>query len=123
LMQTLRAYSRTVSRSVDPSVSVTTSNSQSASGEWTISIKNNTTGRSYSATVQYSSSNSSAEWVQEAPSAGRGLVPLDDFGTLKFTAASAVRDGKSMNLSQLAARAVSMINYQGVVTAQPSQID
>jgi len=122
-VEMLPQSSRTVSLSVNPGDSVTTSISQSASGEWTISIKNNTTGRSYSATVQYSSSNSSAEWVQEAPSAGRGLVPLDDFGTLKFSGASAVRDGKSMNLSQLAARAVSMINYQGEVTAQPSQID
>jgi hypothetical protein len=122
-VEMLPQSSRTVSLSVNPGDSVTTTISQDPSGEWTISIKNNTTGRSYSATVQYSSSNSSAEWVQEAPSAGRGLVPLDDFGTLKFTAASAVRDGKSMNLSQLGARAISMINGQGQVIAQPSQID
>jgi hypothetical protein len=121
-VEMLPQSSRTVSLSVNPGDSVTTSIAQGATGEWTISIKNNTTGRSYEATVQYSSSNSSAEWVQEAPSAGRGLVPLDDFGTLKFTGASAVRDGKTLNLSALGARAISMINYQGEVIAQPSQV-
>ena len=68
------------------------------------------------------SSNSSAEWVQEAPSVGRGLVPLDMFGTVQFTGASAVRDGKTMSAADLGARAITMINGQGQAVAQPSTI-
>jgi hypothetical protein len=72
--------------------------------------------------VQYSSSSSSAEWVQEAPSVGRGLVSLDQFGTVQFSKATAVRDGKTMSLSALGAKAITMINAQGQAIAQPSTV-
>jgi hypothetical protein len=85
-------------------------------------MKNNTTTGTYSVTVQYASSNSSAEWVQEAPSVGRGLVSLDQFGTVQFSGASAVRDGKTMSASALGAKAITMINGQGQAIAQPSTI-
>jgi hypothetical protein len=118
----LPAASRTVSLSVNAGDSVTVSITQKSATEWTIAMKNNTTGGTYSTTVQYSSSNSSAEWVQEAPSAGRGLLPLDQFGTVTFTSASAVRDGRQMSLSELGARAITMINAQGEALAQPSTL-
>ena len=85
-------------------------------------MKNNTTNGTYNVTVQYDSSNSSAEWVQEAPSVGRGLVSLDLFGTVQFSGASAVRDGKTMSASALGAKAITMINRQGQALAQPSTI-
>jgi hypothetical protein len=121
-VEMLPQSSRTVSLGVSPGDSVTVSITEQSSGVWTISIKNNTSGQSYSTTVQYSSSKSSAEWIEEAPSAGRGVMPLDDFGTIGFTSATAVRDGKAMNLAGLGARAISMINSQGEVIAQPSQL-
>jgi len=95
---------------------------QQSGNDWLITMKNNTTNGSYNVTVQYSSSNSSAEWVQEAPSVGRGLVSLDQFGTIQFNGASAVRDGKTMSASALGAKAITMINGQGQAIAQPSTI-
>ena len=57
-----------------------------------------------------------------APSVGRGLVSLDQFGAVQFTGASAVRDGKAMSLSALGAKAITMINGQGQAIAQPSTL-
>lgn len=121
-IEMLPQSSRTVSLTVSAGDSVTASIAHQSGNDWEITIKNNTTGETYDNTVQYASSSSSAEWVQEAPSAGRGLVPLDDFGTLSFTGGGAVRDGKSLSLSALGAKAISMINAQGEVISQPSTL-
>ena len=119
-IEMLPASSRPVSVSVNPGDSVTVSITQQGSLDWLIEIKNNTTGGRYATTVQYRSSRASAEWVQEAPSVGRGVVPLDDFGTLKITGATAVRDGNTMNLNALAAKAITMINSARQPLAVPS---
>ncbi len=112
--------SRTVSLAVAPGDSVTVTITEQSSGEWLIVMVNNTTTSSYQRTVRYNSSRSSAEWIQEAPSSSRGVIPLDDFGVVRFTAGSAVRDGKSLGLSALGASAVAMINRAGQSIAQPS---
>ena len=114
--------SRTVSLDVAPGDSVTVSITEQTGGEWLIKMANNTTQATYQRTVRYASSRSSAEWIQEAPSAGRGIIPLDDFGTLRFTGGSAVRDGKTQSLSALGATAVAMINRAGQAIAQPSTL-
>jgi len=121
-IEMLPQTSRTVALSVSAGDSVTVSITAKSGNDWAIALKNNTTGETYDQTVQYASSLSSAEWVQEAPSAGRGIVPLDNFGTLAVSKASAVRDGKTMNLAQLGAKPVSMINGRGEVLAQPSSL-
>jgi hypothetical protein len=114
--------SRPVPLSVSAGDAVTVTLTEQQDDEWLISMKNDTTGETYGVTVRYSSSNSSAEWVQEAPSVGRGIVPLDRFGTLQFTAGSAIRDGESMSLAELGARAITMINGAGETLAQPSTL-
>lgn len=121
-IEMLPQSSRPVSLSVNPGDSVTVTISQQSGDQWSISIKNNTTGNRYATTVTYRSSNSSAEWVQEAPSVGRGTVALDQFGSLTFTGATAVRDGKTLDLSDLGAQAITMINGARQPLAQPSVI-
>jgi hypothetical protein len=121
-IEMLPAPSKTISLSVNPGDSVTVSITQKSALDWTIALKNNTTGGRFSTTVQYRSSNASVEWVQEAPSVGRGTVPLDDFGTLKFSGASAVKDGKTLDLRGLDARAITMINGARQALATPSVI-
>ena len=121
-VEMLPQSSRTVPLSVSAGDAVTVTLTKKAASDWAIAIKNNTTGETYDVTVQYQSSLSSAEWVQEAPSAGRGLVPLDNFGTLKFTSGSAVKDGQTLNLASLGAKPISMINGRGEVLAQPSTL-
>jgi hypothetical protein len=121
-IEMLPAASRPISLSVNPGDSVTVTITQKSELDWMIDMKNNTTGGRYNTTVQYRSSRASAEWVQEAPSLGRSIVPLDDFGTLKFTGASAVRDGATLNLNGLDARAITMINGARQALAIPSVI-
>ena len=119
-IEMLPASSKPISLSVNPGDSVTVSITEKSTGLWAIALKNNTTGGAYNTTVQYASSHSSAEWVQEAPSVGRGTVPLDDFGTLKIDGASAVRDGRSMDLASLSPQAITMINGARQPIAVPS---
>jgi hypothetical protein len=56
-----------------------------SSGSFTVSILDVTSGKSHStsATVR-SAQRSSAEWIAEAPSSSRGVLPLADFGTILF---------------------------------------
>jgi hypothetical protein len=121
-IEMLPAASRPISLSVSPGDSVTVTITQKSGLDWLIDMKNNTTGGRYNTTVQYRSSRASAEWVQEAPSIGRGIVPLDDFGTVKITGASAVRDGVTLNLSALGAKPITMINSARQALAIPSVI-
>src|SRR6267378_2996940 len=121
-IEMLPQASRDVPLSISAGDSVTVSITQQSGNDWLIAMKNNTTGGTYNVTVQYASSNSSAEWVQEAPSVGRGLVSLDQFGTVQFSGASAVRNGKTMSAAALGAKAITMINGQGQAIAQPSTI-
>jgi Peptidase A4 family len=121
-IEMLPQSSRDVPLSISAGDSVTVSITQQGGNDWLIAMKNNTTGGTYNVTVQYSSSNSSAEWVEEAPSVGRGLISLDQFGTVQFSGASAVRDGKAMSLSALGAKAITMINGQGQAIAQTSTL-
>jgi hypothetical protein len=54
-----------------------------------LTIKNNTRNVSYTVPASYTTiptpSRSSAEWIAEAPSSNRGILPLDDFGTVNFS--------------------------------------
>src|ERR1700722_16810118 len=66
----------------------------------TVSLNNQTTGGSFTKTLQMSNPDtSSAEWIAEAPSScQQGLssctpLPLTDFGTVTFTNASATTTG------------------------------
>ncbi|MER3421135.1 MAG: hypothetical protein C4290_11710 [Chloroflexota bacterium] len=50
---------------------VTVSLTQQAEGVWAITFENHTTGQRYHTMVRYTSSRSSAEWIEGAPSGGR----------------------------------------------------
>jgi Peptidase A4 family len=60
----------------------------------TVTLKNKTTGKSFPKTLTMSSPDTtSAEWIAEAPAAvtpaGEEILPLTDFGTVRFTSATA----------------------------------
>jgi hypothetical protein len=74
------------------SITVSPGNKMSASvtysgSEFTITITNETTGKSYSKSSKVSGAKrSSAEWIAEAPCCTNsgGILPLSDFGTVEF---------------------------------------
>jgi hypothetical protein len=76
----------------------------------------------YQTTAQYASSESSAEWVEEAPTGARGVLPLDNFNSVSFSSASAIDNGQTVNLSQLGAQAITMLNANDQPLAVPSAI-
>jgi len=114
--------SHPISLTVNPGDSVTVSISEQGTDQWLISFKNNTTGQSYQTTVQYASSHSSAEWIEEAPSAGRTVLPLDNFGTVQFSGGTTVKDGKTLTIAQAGAHPVTMIDSRGNAIATPSAL-
>jgi Peptidase A4 family len=123
-IEMLPQASQQVPVAVVPGDSVTVSiNEQGAgSGAWQISITNNTTGQHYQTTVQYASSESSAEWIMEAPAASNGILPLDSFGSVSFTAASAIQNGQPVDIAQAGAQPITMLNANSQPLAVPSPI-
>jgi hypothetical protein len=123
-IEMLPAPSQQVPLVVAPGDSVTVSITQqgAGSGMWQIAFKNNTSGQTYQTTVRYASSLSSAEWIEEAPSGPNGVVPLDNFGSVAFSSASAVQNGQTVDLSRAGAQPITMLNSSSQPLAVPSGI-
>lgn len=103
--------------------SMTASIRETGSSVWTISISDDTTGKTFTKVVSYSSSLSSAEWIEEDPSYSSGsLVPFDSFHEAIFSGASAVANGVSVNLSTSTAQPIILVNNSGSYIAVPSTI-
>jgi hypothetical protein len=91
-----------------------------AGSSFTLKLTDNTTNASFT-TIQSSrkAQRNSVEWIMEGPS--NGLV--SDFGSLPFSAASAMIGGQSGGLSSFTgAQSITMVNNAGVVRAQPSGV-
>lgn len=123
-VETLPQPSQNVALAVNAGDTVTVSLAQQTAGTWNVTIRNATSGEVYNGTVTYASSASSAEWIEEAPTAGRaGVVVLDSFGVVRFTNASAVKDGQVITPASAGATAVTMVNNKsGVTLATPSAL-
>lgn len=122
-VEALPQHSQTVSLVVSPGDRVSVTITQPASGRWKIVIGDATTGKSYQTSGQYGSSRSSAEWVEEAPTTGRRLLlPIDNFGTVKFTGATTVEKGKQLTIAQAHGQKITLVNPAGQPLAQPSAL-
>jgi hypothetical protein len=123
-IETLPQASRQVPLAVSPGDSVTVSIDEqgAGSGVWQISMQDNTSGKSYQTTVHYASSESSAEWVEEAPVGDGSLMPLDNFSAVNFSQATAIQNGQTVNLAQTGAQPITMLNGAGQALAVPSAI-
>ncbi len=116
--------SQTVSLTVRAGDSVTVALTEVAQGTWHILFINNTTGRSFSRLVDYASSGSSADWIEESPlvlgTRRLGLLPLVNFEPIVFRAASAVKDGTATTPQNAGALPLSLYNRRGGALAAPS---
>src|SRR5438067_2005184 len=123
-IELLPAASQQVPLAVAPGDSVTVSITEQGAGTgvWQIAFKNNTSGQTYQTTVQYTSSQSSAEWIEEAPAGRGGILPLDRFGTIPGSGATAVANGQTVDLAQAGAQPITMLNTAGQPLAVPSAI-
>jgi ketosteroid isomerase-like protein len=121
-IEMLPQASRPVPLAVRPGDSVSVSIGEQAANTWLISFVNNTTGQTFQQTERYTSSHSSAEWIEEAPSSGRGILPLDNFGTVQFSSASAVKNGQTEDLAAAGAQPISLIGASQQPLAVPSAV-
>ncbi|HEX8968225.1 MAG TPA: G1 family glutamic endopeptidase [Chloroflexota bacterium] len=124
-VETLPQASHPVPLTVNPgdSVSIAINQDPQNTDQWNVSFKNNTTGQTYNVTEHYASSMSSAEWIEEAPSAARGRqLPLDDFGSITFSQGSTVKDGQTVDIADAGAQPITMVARGRQQSAHPSSL-
>jgi hypothetical protein len=93
---------------------------------YTLSLKNNTTGQTFSTTQTSTAANSSAEWIAEAPSQCIiifcRVLPLANFGTVTFTGSYAT-NGAQKSISGFTNDSITMTDMTGTtVRAQPGPL-
>ena len=70
--------------SVSPGDHMSASISQGTGGSWTITLSDTSNGQSFTTQQQYSGQQTSAEWIQEAPTVGGRIAPLANYGQTTF---------------------------------------
>lgn len=122
-MELLPQDSQIVPLTISPGDSVSVSITEESSGTWDVSFTNATTGKVYQTTVQYNSSLSSADWVEEMPVEVGGIVGLDNFGSIHFTSGYAIKNGEPVTIATSGAEPLTMDNSEGMTVAAPSELD
>ena len=104
---------QTVPMNVNAGDVINVSVTQQADGSWKIIIQDVTETETYTQPVTYKSSLSSAEWIEESPVSGRNmLLPLDNFGSLTFTQAIALVNGKQETIAKAGGQPITMVVSQ-----------
>jgi Peptidase A4 family len=70
--------------SVRPGDAMTASITQGAGSSWTIKITDTRTGASFTTTQTYTGPQTSAEWIEEAPTVGGRIATLANYGLATF---------------------------------------
>lgn len=89
---------------------------------WVISITDNTSNETYSTSVTYDSSESSAEWIEEDPSSSHGLLPLDTFGSVTFDDGTTTTPGAYETIGAAGSDPITLVNGYGQTVATPSAV-
>lgn len=121
-IEKLPGSTRPISLTVNAGDSITATITQQPGNLWNISLTNNTTGEKFQTTTTYNSSLSSAEWIQEMPSLGYAFVPIDSFGSVKFSDGWTIKDGVKESVAQALATEITMTNFSGQALATPSAL-
>lgn len=85
--------SHTLNLTIQPGDTISASVSYGGASQFTLSLTDVTSGKSFSTTQTTAADRSSAEWVEEAPSSGASVLPLANFGTVNFSGANATVAG------------------------------
>ena len=94
---------------------------------YTLSVKDSTHSANSFTTTQSCSgcSNSSAEWIAEAPccTSSGGILPLADFGTWTEGGATVTEGSSSGVISSFTDDEITMVDSSGLVKAQPGSLN
>jgi hypothetical protein len=105
---------------VSPGDVVSASVTQTGTNTWQIIVSDQTTGKGISKNLSYTSSLSSAEWIEEDPSdANNSLYPLAYFGSVAFSAGSTTMNGASTSIAGAGGLPITMMSSNRPV-ATPS---
>ena len=104
--------------SVQPDDVMTASITQGAGSSWTITITDTRTGASFSTTQAYTGPQTSAEWIEEAPTVGGRVATLTNYGLATFDPGTA----NGVN-PLLTAGAGGVMVQKGVQVSTPSNPD
>jgi hypothetical protein len=102
-------------------------------GQFTLAIRNQTTGQSFETTAAVQNAQlSSAEWIAEAPAGLRGVLPLADFGLVVYgddntgvpmTSGALVNGTKGfIGAFGASVQQITMVGTSGTTEATPSSI-
>jgi hypothetical protein len=105
---------------VSPGDTVAVTIAETVPEVWSISIKNVTSGKTWSTTVPYPSTYGTAEWIEETPvtvsGSGAGFSAMPNLGTVSFSGATVNGGNAALN----PAEAMQLVDSSGAVLATPS---
>jgi hypothetical protein len=101
-------YPHDLGITINPGDSVSVTVNQTTNNNWTIIFTDNTTKQHVSKNVYYNSSLSSAEWIEEAPSTERGVLPLDNFGSVQFSDGWVIKNGNRVSIKDANATSIAI---------------
>jgi hypothetical protein len=113
------APSMTVNMAVKPGDHMHAAIAQTLPGLWKITLQDVTTGKTFSTTTPYSSSEGSAEWIEETPlviGTNAGFAALPNLSTVSFNSATA--NGAAANLQT--SEEMDLVDSNGTVIGAPS---
>lgn len=113
-----------VGQTVRPGDSISASVVRSGTS-YTLKVTDSTTsGNSFTTTQTCSNcANSSAEWIAEAPSNSRGILPLTNFHSWTASSATVKSGSTSGVISTFADDELTMVDSSGLVKAQPGALN
>jgi hypothetical protein len=112
-----------VGNTLRPGDSITASVVRSGTS-YTLSVTDSSrSGDSFSTTQSCSCANSSAEWIAEAPSGSRGILPLSDFHSWGLNSATVKSGSTSGVISTFPDDEITMVDSAGNVEAQPGALN
>jgi hypothetical protein len=119
----LPADSKQLTIDIHPGDNISVDITEYSRGKWRITFADVTTGKTITKNIAYTSSHSSAEWIEEAPSDSNGVLPLDNFGSIAFGNCSAVRGGKTQTLAAAKAKPIALVSDTGITLANTSGLN
>jgi Peptidase A4 family len=112
-------FPKNLSLAIHPGDTIHASVTTSGNGAFTLTISDRTTGATFTTTQKLRSAKlSSAEVIAEAPSSSGGVLPLTNFGTVGFSAATV--NGQA--IGNFKPDKITMVSPDGTVKASPSSL-
>lgn len=110
--------------SVSPGDAMFASIRETAPDTWSVTITDQTDGQSFSTSLSYTSSHSSAEWIEEDPSYSDGsLAPFNNFGSVSFSSSMATNAGGNTVVDNLSPASITLVaGRRNVPIATPSDL-